>query len=394
MVENYYIYFPTKLIVGRGAIDLIRKEIPEDGVVLALVSQSLDPSLSFRVSSIFSGRSGGLLIKRLRSHEPHIRLIKILAKYISKRGVGAVVVVGGGSLIDLAKAALAVTQNPNLEFLRDLDNLHTELSSQIPLYVIPTIPGSGSDFNNASVYSIRPHGEKRHLISRFITPKVSAIDPDFSKKLANQRLLEGLFDCLIHILEQGLARSTHESNLTVELTLSFLRVNHRLAEIQKERALNPVEREDLFILCGYSTSGMINRRRDLKWTGHKIASLAAMDSNIGHARSLALLFPHIFKVLRSKQGYFNDGFINKAEFIVREMHGARWIDLFTYLTERSMMTIGPVTNDDFEMISQNKLLYIGRHHDDVLNEIGLNFRDLEQIFHFTREALCRKLEKS
>lgn len=118
-------------------------------------------------------------------------------------GHDGVIAVGGGSVIDVAKAAIALLGSE--EPLESLYGLEHAKGPALPLVAVPTTPGSGGEVSSHAVVT---DGNRRHAISgASLVPRAVVIDPDLTSTLPYPAMLACALDALMHGAEAYLARA-------------------------------------------------------------------------------------------------------------------------------------------------------------------------------------------
>lgn len=118
-------------------------------------------------------------------------------------GHDGVIAVGGGSVIDVAKAAVALhgSEGP----LESLYGLERSQGPALPLIAVPTTPGSGGEVSSHAVVT---DGKRRHAVSGpSLVPQAVVIDPDLTATLPHPAMLACALDALMHGAEAYLARA-------------------------------------------------------------------------------------------------------------------------------------------------------------------------------------------
>jgi alcohol dehydrogenase class IV len=118
-------------------------------------------------------------------------------------GHDGVIAVGGGSVIDVAKAAVALFGSDRpLESLYGLERVP---GPALPLVAVPTTPGSGGEVSSHAVVT---DGGRRHAVSgASLVPRAVVIDPDLTVTLPRPATLACALDALMHGAEAYLARA-------------------------------------------------------------------------------------------------------------------------------------------------------------------------------------------
>jgi len=119
--------------------------------------------------------------------------------------VEAIIGIGGGSVIDVAKTA-SIIVNSNIR-VEDLLFKKTQVSGATPLVVINLTHGTGSEVNRFAVLTISGTIEKRGFVARY--PTVSFEDPVYTKTLNSKQTLYTTLDAFYHAYESATSKRTN-----------------------------------------------------------------------------------------------------------------------------------------------------------------------------------------
>jgi alcohol dehydrogenase class IV len=135
--------------------------------------------------------------------EPEIGTADDGARRCRDAGCDVVVAVGGGSVLDTAKAAAALAPNGGeaLDFLEGVGRGRTLERPSLPFIAIPTTAGSGSEATRNSVLRVPDLKVKRSLRSDFMIPRVAVIDPQLSESCPLPVAASAGLDALTHLIE-------------------------------------------------------------------------------------------------------------------------------------------------------------------------------------------------
>ena len=127
------------------------------------------------------------------------------AKLAKSLGVEVILAVGGGSVMDCAKAIAFMAENDgdisDYIFGRAVGN------KALPLILIPTTCGTGSEANSFAVLTDPKTGDKKSLRTPAIVARDSIVDPDLMKTMPKSVLASVGFDALCHCIEAYTARN-------------------------------------------------------------------------------------------------------------------------------------------------------------------------------------------
>ena len=121
------------------------------------------------------------------------------ATYAKEKGCDVVVAIGGGSIMDCAKAIafLAVNDGDVSDYIFGKKSGDKAL----PLILIPTTCGTGSEGNGFAVLTNPDNGDKKSLRCNAIVAKVSIVDPECMMTMPKSVLASVGFDALCHCME-------------------------------------------------------------------------------------------------------------------------------------------------------------------------------------------------
>lgn len=119
-------------------------------------------------------------------------------------GADFIIGIGGGSAMDAAKAVAAFAANPDIE-PEDIFNAEKLTNGALPIVLVPTTAGTGSEANPYSVLSL-PDGErKRTYSSPYSWAKIAFLDPAYTESLNYSGTVSTALDAFAHALESYLS---------------------------------------------------------------------------------------------------------------------------------------------------------------------------------------------
>ena len=134
------------------------------------------------------------------SVNPDISEVEECCGLIRKHSSTFLIALGGGSAMDLAKAAGTISQT--LDPVDVYFGTGISLPSQhLPLIAIPTTSGTGSEVTNVAVLSNRKSGKKVPMVSDNFSPDIALIDPMLTCSVPPQVTASCGLDVLAHALE-------------------------------------------------------------------------------------------------------------------------------------------------------------------------------------------------
>lgn len=222
MSENLSeLYSNQRTLFGRGSLD---KLVP-------LLADRSKPTLLFCGQSFLQGPAYARLKAGLNDHIIGYEIVSHEASpaeidsWVARwRGhVDRVVAIGGGSVLDAAKAFSAMIQHP-LPTARYLEKVGDSAVQPItlPLIAVPTTAGTGSEVTqNAVVTDQQDIQIKASLRHPVFVPEVAILDPDLLKGAPDRVLATCGIDAFTHLFEAYL--SSKGNLFTRQLALTGLR---------------------------------------------------------------------------------------------------------------------------------------------------------------------------
>jgi alcohol dehydrogenase class IV len=135
--------------------------------------------------------------------EPEIGTADEGARVCRESGCDVVVAIGGGSVLDTAKAAAALAPNGGeaLDYLEGVGRGRNLERPSLPFVAVPTTAGSGSEATRNSVLRVPGLKVKRSLRSEFMIPRVALVDPELSESCPLPVAASAGLDALTHLIE-------------------------------------------------------------------------------------------------------------------------------------------------------------------------------------------------
>ena len=127
------------------------------------------------------------------------------AKFAVENGCEAVVGVGGGSIMDAAKAIAFLAKNDG--DINDYIFARKTSDAALPIILVPTTCGSGSEGNAFSVLTNPQSGDKKSLRCNAIIAKHSIVDSELMETMPKRVLASVGFDAFCHSMEAFVSKN-------------------------------------------------------------------------------------------------------------------------------------------------------------------------------------------
>ncbi len=212
-----------RIVFGRGEL----KKLPALAAGFgrrALLIAGRHLASSRELAEIQAGLAGaGLAVdSEPASGEPEAEIVDRLAA--RARACELVIAIGGGSILDLGKAAagLATNDGPVRDYLEGVGTGRQIARTPLPFIAVPTTAGTGSEATRNAVVCSKKEGFKKSLRSHLLLPSVALVDPALTDSTPPAQTAASGLDALTQLLEPYL--STGATPLTDALSLQGLRL--------------------------------------------------------------------------------------------------------------------------------------------------------------------------
>jgi alcohol dehydrogenase class IV len=202
---------PRAVHFGRGALRRLPEAVREIGRrVLVVSGKGWLSSSSWE--AVISGSLDGCEVRQVRcpSAEPTVRGVDAAASEAAAFRPDVLVAVGGGSVLDTAKALSALARFPGSaeRFLEGLPGASTVPGPCIPWIAVPTTSGTGAEATKNAVIKSESAGVKRSMRSRHLLAHVVLADPELTLSLPLGVTGTSGLDAFTQLLEAYVSRAT------------------------------------------------------------------------------------------------------------------------------------------------------------------------------------------
>ncbi|MFI3172965.1 MAG: iron-containing alcohol dehydrogenase family protein [Eubacteriales bacterium] len=200
-MSAWYYTQPVNIVFGAGKVteikDLAKKLDSSKGLLVSDpffvttgLAEKIKEESEGTVTTVFSGVSPN----------PDVAEVDACADVIRSEGIDFVIALGGGSALDLAKAAatIALTEDSIKKYHGTGVDVPQE---HLPIIAIPTTAGTGSEVTCVSVLTDHSNGKKSPIVSDGFYPNYAIIDPELTYSMPPYITASTGIDVLSHALE-------------------------------------------------------------------------------------------------------------------------------------------------------------------------------------------------
>jgi len=205
MLPKYYeFYNPVKINAGENALETIPYELEQMNAHKALIVTDAGIKKAGLLKIVLDSFSqSNLEIGAIFDKTPPdsaLHIVNEIAEIFQKKNCDSIIAIGGGSVIDTAKAVnIVVSEGTNdIKQFMGADRLK---SPQKPYIVIPTTAGTGSEVTLVAVINDTENNVKLPFTSYLLMPKLAVLDPRMTLSLPAKFTAATGMDALTHAVE-------------------------------------------------------------------------------------------------------------------------------------------------------------------------------------------------
>lgn len=290
MLGNFTYCNPTKLYFGKDALENLHGELQKYGKKIVLVYGGG----SIKKNGIYDDvvkilQDEGKDVAEIAGVMPNPTIHKLREgiDIARKHGVDLILAVGGGSVIDYAKA-LAVSvhcdEDPWDKYFIRFEEPSCDI---VPVGDVLTMVGTGSEMNAGSVIT---YPEKKLKIGHgfadeSVMPRFSIMNPVYTMTLPKYQMIAGIYDIFNHICEQYF--SGEDDNTSDYLAEGLMR---NVIEASRKAVVDPTDyeaRSNLMWDATWALNTLIAKGKSTDWMVHMLGQAVGACTNATHGMTLS-----------------------------------------------------------------------------------------------------------
>ncbi|MBI5524160.1 MAG: aldehyde dehydrogenase family protein [Desulfarculus sp.] len=280
---------PTKLNSGQGSIASIGAEMQALGCQRAILLS--DPGVAAaglveKAKKALGGYCAGVFLDI--PQDSSLATVDAAAAVARQVGADAVVSVGGGSVMDTAKA-LAVLLSEGGQAIDHVAVLRLNRPAT-PHIAVPTTAGTGSEVTNVAVIKNHQVGRKVYVLENALFPRVAILDPQFVRGLPPGLTAGTGLDALTHALE---ALMSLRSNPVCDgLALHALRLIAQNLPVCVENGQDLAARSHMQVAAALAGWAFCTAQVAL---AHAMAHTVGALYGVPHGSACGVVLPHVMR---------------------------------------------------------------------------------------------------
>lgn len=291
MKYDFTFYNPTRIHFGKTAMEQLPKELSGFGErVLLLYGKNAIRRIGLYDRVVSCLLASGKRITELGGIKPNPSYEQVLegARLVRENQIDLILAVGGGSVIDCAKAisvSAYCDEDPWQKYWVDFKPLD---HSVVPVGAILTMVGTGSEMNGGSVITNEAVTVKEgRVFPPEVYPKFSILNPEFTYSVPKIQMVSGIFDVMSHLCEQYF--SGDDENTTdylIEAVMKSLIVGARTAVKDPE---NYEARSNIMWCATVALNRITGLSKTQDWEVHGIEHQLGAYTDCPHGLGLSVI---------------------------------------------------------------------------------------------------------
>ena len=299
MIYDFKYYNPTKIYFGKEALSNLKDELQNYGKnILLLYGKGAIKKIGLYDKVIDILKASGKNVTELGGINSNPRYSQVLegGRLVRENDVDLILAVGGGSVIDCAKAISATayaTGNPWERYWLKGEEVNNKT---VNVGTILTITGTASEMNGGSVITNEDEKIKTgRVFGTELYPKFSILNPEYTFTVPHSQMVSGIFDIFSHLLEQYFSgEDDNTTDYVIEGILDSLITSARKAN------KNPLDYEARSNIMWCATLGLntvtgLSKTQD--WEVHMIEHQLGAYTDCPHGLGLAVISIPYYKYI-------------------------------------------------------------------------------------------------
>lgn len=277
---------------GRGARSKVADEIKARGFkkVLLVTDRSLiEANVAEMVTSVLDEAGIPYFVFDGVKPNPNVKNVQDGLTMAKINNVNAIVAVGGGSVIDTAKAIGIIMTNPEHEDVVSLDGAVDTKNKSLPIIALPTTSGTAAEVTINYVITDDKRTKKMVCVDPHDIPVVAIIDPDLMQKMPKSLAASTGMDALTHAMEGYITKAGWliPDMFHINAMALIYKNLEKAANDKDEEAVEKMAYAQYIAGMGFSNVGL--------GIVHSMAHSLGAYFDTPHGVANALLLPHVLK---------------------------------------------------------------------------------------------------
>ncbi len=289
-LPGYYEFFcPVKVVAGHNALEAVPELLGflHAGRAMIVTDKGVTGAgLIDTVREAFGSRIAVGAVEDEVPPDSDLLVVKRLASVYRDTGCDSVIAVGGGSVMDTAKA-LNILVSENSDDLMKFSGAGILKRALKPLVAVPTTAGTGSEVTQVAVIKDPARHRKMLFVSSFLMPDIAVLDPRMTMTLPASITAATGMDALTHAVEAYTCLAKNPVSDAHALAAIRL-VSENLLKVVRE----PSDRKGRLALACAATLAGIAFSNSMVGMVHTLGHSVGSVCGVPHGVCMAILLPY------------------------------------------------------------------------------------------------------
>ena len=291
-MQNFIFDCKTRLIFGKGTEKTVGENMKRLGnkVLFHHYGEGYIKECGLYDVIMDSLKEAGLEVIELTGVKPNpeVGLVRKGVEICKKEGIDCILAVGGGSVMDSAKAiGLGALYDGDVW---DFFEHKTPITQMLPLGVISTIPATGSEASDTSVMTNDDGQIKRHIADIILRPSFAILNPELTYTLPPYQTAVGGVDIFSHVVERYFTQEPDVDYTDRLCEATMKTVIENLPKVM-ETGKNYAARAEIMLAAPWAQNGLLGTGRIEDWGSHMMGHEISGIYNTAHGATLSIIIP-------------------------------------------------------------------------------------------------------
>lgn len=290
-MEDFTYHSPTKIIFGKNSEKSVGKEIKKFSTnILFHYGQGSIKKYGLHERIINSLNEEGINYTELPGVVPNPKLSLVVEgiEICREKKIDFILAVGGGSVIDSAKAIAAGIQYKG--HVWDFWSKQIPVEKAFPIGVVLTIPAAGSETSPNTVITNDDEVRKLGMGYNTLRPRFAIMNPELTYTLPAFQTASGIADMFAHIVERYFS-NTEYADLTDKMCEATIRSIIKNGPLVLKNPQNYDYRAEIMLCSTIAHNGILGIGRIEDWSSHKIEHELSAYYDVTHGAGLSVIIP-------------------------------------------------------------------------------------------------------
>lgn len=290
---------PTRLHFGPDALDALRDELPRYGatVQLAYGGGSIKKTGLYDQLTALLDECGKTVVEDAGvMPNPTVEKLYEGVRLARENDVDLILAVGGGSVVDYAKAvsvSVHCDEDPWERYYLRMEDVACDV---VPVGCVLTMAGTGSEMNGGAV--ITNHAQQLkigHVFGENVFPRFAILNPALTFTVPRYQMAAGIFDVMSHLMEQYFSGA--DDNVSDYLMEGLMRSLVHASRIAVVHPTDYEARSNIMWTATWALNTLVAKGKTTDWTVHMIGQAVGAYTDATHGMTLSAVSPAYYRLV-------------------------------------------------------------------------------------------------